>query len=347
MNPNNIGKFSTNQRNGNGNENGKRRKRRKGGKRGKYRRYNISIPKKIVRTQSKKLCIYHDPCPDGAAAAVIFRQNYRGCHYIPFDHKKSNLVYEEIKKVISKVKNLKIYFLDICPLFSFVDEIKGKVKSITIIDHHKPACDKFILDKSENIIQNCKVIFDNTKSACQIVWHYFYPNKKIPDSIFHISKKDIWDFGNKYTESFCVGYPIYYEIGDPTYKERLYLFKKVIHSSRKDIQKIIQIGNSLIETYRQECTTYVEKIVFTTDSDIEGKTFKVVEIPDLKYYLNKYMIEYLQQHYPEYDVLRIKKTYDTQVSYSLRTLNKTDVSLIAQKYGGNGHKGASGYAIDK
>lgn len=319
------------------------------GNRKRGRRWNIPKSKyKYKKTKIPFLCIYHDPCPDGAVAAVIFRQKYRGCHYIPYDHKESNLVYEKIKKVISKVKNLKIYFLDVCPLFSFVDEIKSKVKSITIIDHHKPACDQFILDKSENIIKNCNVIFDNTKSACQIVWHYFYPNKKIPDSIFHISKKDIWDFGNKYTESFCVGYPIYYEFEDPIpHKERLYLFKKVIHSSRKDIEKIIQIGNSLIETYRQECTTYVEKIVFTTDTDIQGKTFNVVEIPDLKYYLNKYMIEYLQQHYPEYDVLRIKKTYDTQVSYSLRTLNKTDVSLIAQKYGGNGHKGASGYAIKK
>lgn len=325
-------------------QNRRRQKRRRHKRRNPY---NIT-GKKNVRTQSKVLCIYHDPCPDGAAAAVIFRQKYRGCHYIPYDHKERDLVLEKIKKKINSIKDLNIYFLDICPSYSFVDEIKDKVKSITIIDHHKPACDKFILDKSENIIENCNVIFDNTKSACQIVWHYFYPNRKFPDSILHIGNKDTWNFGNIFTESFCVGYPIYYEIGDRiTPKERLYLFKKVIHSSRKDIQKIIKIGNSLIETYRQECTTYVEKIVFTNDTDIRDKSLKVVEIPDLKYHLNKYMIEYLQEHYPEYDVLRIKKIYETKISYSLRTLNNTDVSLIAQKYGGNGHKGASGYAIDK
>lgn len=308
---------------------------------------------------SRILCIYHNPCPDGAVAALIFNINNPGCAMLPYDHKDRDLIYKKIKEVITSVNNLHIYFLDVCPLFSFVDEIKDKVECITIIDHHKPACDKFVMDKSEKVVENCKVIFDNTKSACQIVWNHFYPGKDYPDSILHIGNKDIWKFDNKFTELFCIGYPEYYKI--PRFdkissEELLNYFKKVLNSGPDDIQEIIEKGRELISSYREKANNiflerklwfWKKNVYLTKDTDRNGKLLKIVQVDKLDYILIKYYIEILQEHYPEYDVLRIRNVKDYDVSYSLRTLNGANVALLAQKYGGNGHSGASGYGVKR
>ena len=45
--------------------------------------------------------------------------------------------------------------------------------------------------------------------------------------------------------------------------------------------------------------------------------------------------------------IRAKETKDGKVKGSLRTTdNDTDVSLIAQKMGGGGHKKAAGFAVE-
>lgn len=304
----------------------------------------------------KIVCLYHFPCPDGATSALLFEQNNLECELIPYDHKDRDKTLEDLKHRVFK-ERLDIYFLDVCPSFSYVKEIVGFCNSINIVDHHKPACEKFLEDQNSDTddIKNIHVTFEYSKSACQIVWGMYHPNEEYSDPFLHIGDYDRFDFRNRNTESFCLGYPEYYKIprfNKVTPEELLEYFRKVIDSDEKDVQKIIEIGNDLISIYRKKSyEIFVQKyfyfwkknVYLTEDTDKNGKLLKVVQVDKLDYNLIKYFIEILNEHHPDYDLLRIRNIKDYDISYSLRTLKGANVALLAQKYGGNGHPGASGY----
>ena len=102
----------------------------------------------IIYGTSNIICVYHYRCHDGEMAATIFRRFFPNSTFFGWSHelKEENII--EIKKLIneSSVK-VQIYFLDLCPSFEFILEIKDKIDSLFIIDHHKSACEKFIEDK--------------------------------------------------------------------------------------------------------------------------------------------------------------------------------------------------------
>ena len=304
----------------------------------------------------KTVCLYHSRCPDGAASAVKFRQNNLKCELIPYDHKDRDKTLEYLKQIVSK-ERLDIWFLDVCPSFSYVKEIAGFCNSINIVDHHKPACEKFSEDQNSDTddLKNVNVTFDYSKSACQIVWGIYHPNEEYSDPILHIGNWDIWKFLYSNTEPFCLGYPVYYEIprfDKVTPEELLEYFRNVLDSDENDVQKIIEIGNDLISTYRKKSKEiffqkyfyfWKKNVYLTKDTDKDGNLLKIVQVDKLDYNLIKYFIELVNEHHHDYDLLRIRNIKDYDISYSLRTLKGANVALLAQKYGGNGHPGASGY----
>ncbi len=303
-----------------------------------------------------RICYYHSHCPDGAGAAIQDLINNPNSTLIPYDHKDRDKILEHLKQMVLK-ERLDICFLDVCPSFSYVKEIAGFCNSISIVDHHKPACEKFLEDQNSDTddIKNIYVTFDYSKSACQIVWGIYHPNEEYSDPILHLGNKDIWKWTDSNTEPFCLGYPEYYKIprfDKVTPEELLEYFRKVLDSDEKDVQKIIEIGNDLISTYRKKSyEIFIQKyfyfwkknVYLTEDTDKNGKLLKVVQVDKLNYNLIKYFIELLNEHHPDYDLLRIRNIKDYDISYSLRTLKGANVALLAQKYGGNGHPGASGY----
>ena len=324
----------------------------------------------IIYGTNNIICVYHYPCPDGEMAATIFRRNFPNSTFFGWRHelKEDNII--SIKKLIDEsLVKVQIYFLDICPSFEFILEIKDKIDSLFIIDHHKAACEKFISDKEKYPIElgyfeiktedytlevnknkantNFKMIYDVSKSGCQLTWKYFY-DKDYHPSVDHIGRKDIYNWDNKDTEPFTCGYQIYFNLSnDMTSIERLHLYELILSSDNIVISEIIKLGKSMIENYQEECITLLPLVELTQDTDKFGKEISIVQIPMTKYHLIKYILELVQKKYPSYDALKLAFTRDNKKIYSLRSIQKdVRVDLLAQKYGGNGHPAASGYSID-
>lgn len=305
---------------------------------------------------SINIVIHHYPCSDGELSAAIFKKHMeetevKSFKFIPWLHelkeKNIDVINDEIKN--NNNKTITIYFLDYCPNFDLITEIKDNVNNIVIIDHHKSACLEFInnLKSFDGDISNTEIVFDNDKSGCQLTWQYFYPDTPYPISVKHVGNRDIWKWDDPDTEPFTCAFPVYFNLSNKlSSKERLDIYYQLLHIDDKTLKKVINKGKYSIQKMKKECEKLIPGADFFLDKDVNDKELSIIEIPMTKYHLTKYIQELVQTKFPEYDVLRLSYQKQDMIVYSLRSL-KTDirVDLLAQKYGGNGHAAASGYNI--
>lgn len=340
----------------------------------------------------RNIIAYHSPCFDGDMAAAIGREVLPKCTFFGWKHELQEENINNIKEIIKdSSKKVNIYFLDVCPKFEFILDIKDIVNSVVIIDHHKSACEKFIFDKNNYYDQfswkgmgeffswtwhQLKSIlsdwfdwgiedynpnkyplffFDNSRSGCQLTFDYFrdrypikYPIGVYPKPVKWVGDKDIWKWDDENTEPFTAAFHKYFELSaELTTKERLNIYKKIINSDEQVHTEVIDLGKHIINVYRQECLTFLPLIKLTKDTDKNGKELSIVQLPMTKYYLNKYILELVQEKYPTYNVLKLTSEKENKISVSLRSLqDDVRVDLLAQKYGGNGHYKASGYSVN-
>ena len=302
------------------------------------------------------IVIHHYPCSDGELSAAIFKKyiqdnGVQSFKFIPWLHelkeKNIDVIKDEINNNDDKI--ITIYFLDYCPNFNLITEIKDQVNNIVIIDHHKSACLEFIsnLENYEGDISNTKIYFNNDKSGCQLTWEYFYPKSKYPIAVKHIGNRDIWKWDDPDTEPFTCAFPVYFNLSNKLSPEdRLDIYYRLLHIDNKTSKKVIDKGKVSISQMIRESERLIPSAEFLVDKDINDRELSVVQIPMTKYHLTKYVQELVQSKFPEYDVLRLSYQKENMIVYSLRSLKEEiQVDLLAQKYGGNGHTAASGYNI--
>lgn len=302
-----------------------------------------------------KIAVYHYPCPDGELSATIFFERYDNVYLIPWTHENKVECIKNIKNIIKlyslyKNNTLELYFLDCCPEFKFIIDIKESFDKIQIIDHHMSACNQFKDSMKEEMnLSNLNLIFDNSKSGCMLTWEYCYPNLKYPLPVKYIGERDIWVWDDVNTEPFTTAYNTFYDISSNMNNLlRISKFSKVLNSDKNTINMIIELGKKEINVMKSEAKQLILNYKLMVDTDINDTELKIVQVPMSKYHLTKYILEEACDKFPKYDVLRLEYSKEDKKVYSLRVINKNvRVDLLAQKYGGNGHMKASGYSISK
>lgn len=301
------------------------------------------------------IVVYHYPCPDGEMSAAIFKDHLisqKNTQFIPWLHENKQQNIENILNILHNNMNKPyIYFLDYCPEFEFIIDIINNVSKVIILDHHKSPCELFNVKLQEHSnlqdISKINFIFKNNMSGCMITWEYLNNNTNYPKPLEYIGKRDIWIWDDINIEPFTSGYHIYCNINNNIdYYERIEIFRKLLKSSSKEINRIIEIGNNNINNMKKEAKQICKKLMFEEDTDINNKVLKIVLVNMKKYHLTKYVQEEIETKYTNYDVLKLKYVKYNMIFFSLRSL-KDDirVDLLAQKYGGNGHMKASGYSL--
>lgn len=265
-------------------------------------------------------CFHHNDL-DGICSAAIVRSHYSEdkCFFVSVDY-KSPFPLDTVTKndlviiVDFSLENTK----------DFDKLLKVTNNNVIWIDHHKTAIDKYKDYDTKGIRK------DGT-AACVLTWKYFYPNIKVPQIVEMLGDFDVWDF-SKYG---------------------------------KDLDKL-QCGITLYNTDPESSNW---------NKWLEDKTLSLLleegEIA-LKYRTNFYR-ELISSYsfstkFEGYDAIccnaglngsqifdSIKDSYDIMLTFifdgekfniSLYTKkDNIDVSEIAKKYGGGGHKKASGFSI--
>ncbi len=289
---------------------------------------------------------YHFPCNDGELSRVIWEYFEPDSKFYQWRH--NNVAHEDDINIINNLpEKSTVVFLDLTPI-TIIDKLSNNHNYI-IIDHHKNPMQSLIEKKPNlpnyNILLYAEKGFpeNNKLSGCKLTWLYcnnkLKENTNYPSVVYYIGNKDVWDFSDPNTESYCLGLNNYIKNYDDNH--RINYLKSLLNTDEND-SKFINIGLSLITSYKEQA----EEIFKNYAYDIFDR-MNILDVKCSNTGLYKYLIDYAIENFDEQDILRILHSEtDTQRTYSLRSLKEhIKVDEMARFYRGNGHEKAAGYTI--
>ncbi len=265
------------------------------------------------------IVIYHANCLDGFTSAwVAWRKFGDSALYIPAKHG------EEPPEIVFE-KGKIVYMLD---FFSYPEETVKKIlktsDKLIAIDHHIST--KELLNLAD------EHVFDNDESGASLTWKYFNPEDKLPKFIEYIRNYDIWIFELPNTSEIIETLSLEdfeFENWDKIEK---------IFNNDETLQRFIEDGKLLI---KKKNKTVDKMIKYAVEVEIGGQKGLIVN----------------SAVYPNEIGHILSETSGTfggtwthrgdYINVSLRSIEGgSDVSRIAELYGGGGHKHASGFRIN-
>jgi oligoribonuclease NrnB/cAMP/cGMP phosphodiesterase (DHH superfamily) len=264
------------------------------------------------------IVFYHKNCPDGFACAWTAWKKFKN------KAKYFSLNYQALFEYTFRRE--KIYFFDVIPERKVLEDLIKKDNEITIIDHHLSA--KRILDL--NKFENVEIILDMKRSASVLVWQYFFPKKEIPKLLIYVEDMDLWKFKKPYTREILAAI----NLADFDFEKWDKLVKEI--EDKKTRKKHIEDGKKIIE--------YQNKLI---EEMVQGaKEVKIGRYKALAANSSILISEIgaaLIRKMPPLAIVWFKAGKEKRVS--LRSNGEVDVSKIAEKYGGGGHKKAAGFGL--
>lgn len=294
---------------------------------------------------SKIICIYHGNCADGFGAAWVVRKalgdqvEFHAGHYgaAPPD-----------------VSGRDVIMVDFSYKRPVLLELAKKARSVLVLDHHKSAAEelapdmnyvvdlggysgelsykRFQGDVSIDEMENCPYarvysLFDMGRSGAGLAWDFFFPRQPRPRLIDHIEDRDLWLFrldGTREIQAAVFSFPYDFEVWDRLFETDLAELRlegaAIERKHHKDIAELVAVTKRrmVIGGFNVPAAS----LPYTLTSDA-GSMMATGEPFAACYWDTKHG--------------RV---------FSLRSTDAgEDVSVIAQQYGGGGHRNASGFRI--
>ena len=194
------------------------------------------------------------------------------------------------------------------------------------MDHHETA-EKEI----SPLLESGEVhgVFDMNHSGAILAWKYFHPSSPIPQLFLHIEDRDLWKFnleGTKEIHAALGCYTFYFSIW------KSFLYK---------VSDLREIGEHVLAKEMKEIGQAVKCSL--QKSIIGGYNVFVANLPSIWASEGCHLICKMANFSGEFAASYYVK--EGVRCYSLRSIGDFDVSKIAEKYGGGGHKNAAGFEI--
>ena len=275
------------------------------------------------------ICIYHDNCDDGFAAAyAVWKRFGDAVKFIPCQYGND----------APDVTGKDVLMVD----FSFkkddMEALASKARRIIVLDHHKTAeaelSDFLSLDSvgpfekryADRLQSGVGVHFDMEKSGCRLAWEYCFGSERMPEWFAAVEDRDLWRFNLTGTKEICIAIrsmPRDFELWDMFTAERL--------------------ANEGV-TIRRYVDMIVSNIADTAfEEEIGG--YKVPAASCSYDFVSETAHELLKRN-PEAPFAACIVRSHNGVTYSLRSMDdRADVSEIAKANGGGGHRNAAGFRV--
>lgn len=289
--------------------------------------------------QPNTTVFFHFPCADGFTAAWACWRANPEWEYLGLAHTDFDTLYPEDLMQGKDGEALQwpggdIYFLDICPpkdiLLRLADLLATNGNKVYVLDHHKSAqADLEGVDRP-----NLIVTFDMDQSGAMLAWNRF--NWPVPPPLFVklVQDRDLWRFeleGSKEFASFLFAQEYDFEnwsvlangLEDLEVRHTIFAIGEgILGKHYKDIRELIA-GGQVIEM------------------EIAGYKVPAVNVP---YFYASEMGHALLEQYPDAPFAATFYLEQNATKFSLRSSDeRLDVSEIARKFGGGGHRNAAGF----
>ena len=269
------------------------------------------------RKLNKKIFVlYHNDCSDGFTSAWVAWKK--------FGNKADYVGIDPSSKPIDGLKGKEVYMLDVIYPIQYLKKIIKENKKVIAVDHHLSN------KKSFDLVGNG--LFDLNHSGAVLAWKYFNAKTKIPKLIKHVEDVDLWKFKlPKTKEIFSYLDTIEFSFGN---------WDKVSKNldNKKTHNQYVQKG-ALILNYQD---ILINRI-------IEGQAELVNFFGHKVYAVNSPLFNsqianpLINKRSPIGIVWSQSK--DGVVHVSLRSDGSVDVSKLAAKFKGGGHKKAAGFYV--
>lgn len=289
------------------------------------------------------LCIYHGNCDDGFGAAwAIWRKWGNEVAYVPGVYGKP----------LPDVTGKNVLFVDFSTKYDVMCEASFKARSTVIIDHHKTAQadlerfpsfdgsegkqdsleEAFFICKTQNMPE-IAAWFDMNRSGAVMAWdfaHGIEHNDPPPTFLALIQDRDLWRFafGDR-TKQFSAAlrtYPMSFEVWDELARAP---------------DDLVAEGAGILRAHNANITKFMGDSYIAV---IDGMSVPTVNVP---YHYASDTAHALLEKYPEAPFAACWfQRGDGMIQYSLRSEDhRVDVSEVAKKFGGGGHRNAAGYQV--
>lgn len=264
------------------------------------------------------LVLYHGNCWDGFCAAWVAKKFLGEIEAIPVQY----------GLVPPDVTNRNVYILDFSYPRHILKEMILKAEFLVVLDHHKTA-ETELKDLAKEIEREGGawepiIRFDMLKSGGQLTWDYFFEAKKASWLVDYTADRDLWRWElpfSKEINTWLRSYPLDFDRWD-------------LLALQDPLDKVDE-GRAIL---RCEKYLVVDHVARAYDDVIAGYTIPVV---NATCFVSEIVGE-LAKGKPF--AACFFYTENGQRCYSLRSdPNGIDVSEIAKKFGGGGHKHAAGF----
>ena len=272
----------------------------------------------------KKNLIFHAGCPDGFGAAwAAWRVWGDEARYIPRSHDDpfDPLRFDGQLVVLADI-SLKNRDLDA------VGEVAAQV---VVLDHHLTAQEHFSADPGvENamVARGHVVHFDLNHSGAVLSWNYFHPEETPPELLRYVEDQDLWNW--KLPRSEEVNAAIGSHPRDFEAWNRL---------AGRSVEALAQEGAPIVRANRLE----LERVLtYAHPVRVGNDRIEAVNALHQRAALGHELSKRARFGRPWGLVYRVS---GTRVDCSIYSTGELDVSAVATRFGGGGHRNASGFSI--
>lgn len=264
---------------------------------------------------TRPLCIYHANCADGFAAAWVVRKYFHGI--VDFHPG----VYGDTPP---DVTGRDVILVDFSYKRPVLEQLVGDAASVTILDHHISAQQDLIG------LDGAITVFDIHRCGAMIAWRYYFPNFAAPRLLLHIQDRDLWRFVLEGSREIAMGlfsHPYDFELWND-----FMAYPAALTALRSD-------GEAIARKQRKDLAELLP--IITRRLTIAGFDVPAANLPYIYASDAGHILATGEPFAATY--------FDTPAgrTFSLRShANGQDVSQIATRYGGGGHRHAAGFCLD-
>lgn len=201
-------------------------------------------------------------------------------------------------------------------------EMAQQAKSILVLDHHKTAADHLV-----HLPANVRAVFDMERSGAMLAWDFFHPVTPPPTLLLHIQDRDLWRFALPHTreiQASVFSFPYDFAVWDSLMTE--------------DVSRLVSDGMAIERKHHKDIAELVR--VMAREIEIAGHRVPAASLPYTMVSDAAAMMAVGKPFAACY-----WDTPDGRVFGLRSSPDGIDVALVAQQYGGGGHKHAAGFRV--
>lgn len=282
--------------------------------------------------------IYHGGCPDGFTSVWLLQSVFpeAALHYGKHGDEPPEVD-----------PDATVVIADFSYPWGLLNDLAARCDQVVVLDHHKTAQENLV-----DLPMNVEVIFDMERSGARIVYDWLWDNQVHFDTIDgrSLSHVEMFNFdGPEILVDYVQDYDLWNKVLPDTEE-----IGAVIRSTPFEMNawsalarrlqtskiSVVESGRAIFMNTQKVLETHVET---AREIIIDGHTVLAVSIP---YMFGSSIAELLctgeNEHYP-FGAYYIHHPWGTQ--WGLRSRNEFDVSEVAERFGGGGHKNAAGFKI--